>query len=71
MGMVTYYAGRVLAIAGLGLLTVAVMWEANHMIEWARTLWEAHGDGSVASYLRYHAYTYVTWLFGTDFGWTL
>ena len=70
-GMLAYWLGQAAALIVLAVLFVAVLWEANHLMEWAGSLWAAHGDGSVSSYLRYHAYTYVTWFFGTDFGWTI
>ena len=47
-----------------GLVLVAVVWQTWHVIDWAYTLYEAEGDGSLASYLRWHAKTYVDYIFG-------
>jgi hypothetical protein len=68
--------GYVLSRAAMGLaivlLVTAVLWETDHLIDWCRTLYEAYGDGTVAGYLRMHAYTYVTFVFGEGaFGWTV
>lgn len=71
MGVVTYYAGQIAAFLCVIVLMVAVIWEANHLIDWTMTLYEAHGNGTLSSYLRFHAYTYMDWLFGDVFGWTL
>ena len=71
MGAVTYYLGQLAALVFVAILAVAVIWEANHLIDWTITLYNAHGDGSLVSYLRFHAYTYMDWLFGDVFGWTL
>ena len=71
MGAVTYYLGLLAALVFVAILAVAVIWEANHLIDWTITLYNAHGDGSLVSYLRFHAYTYMDWLFGDVFGWTL
>lgn len=65
MGLVTYWGSQILLLAVVGLLFVAVTWEAFHLVDWANTL----SSGSASSYLRHHAYTYVTWFFGTSFGW--
>lgn len=35
---------------------------------WEATTFFNDRDGLLASYLRYHAYAYVKWFFGTDFG---
>lgn len=71
MGAVIYATSQIGLLILVGLLLTGVLWEANHLVEWAQELCRAHGDGSLASYLRHHAYTYVSWFFGTDFGWTL
>ncbi|MDD2532069.1 hypothetical protein SDC9_103464 [bioreactor metagenome] len=56
---------------GMALLATAVAWQTWHLVDGGITMYQAHGDGSLASYLRHHAYVYVRWFFGTDFGWTL
>jgi hypothetical protein len=67
MGALLYWAGQAAALVLVGLLLAAVLWESAHLVDWALTL----SGGDPASYLRHHAYDYVTWLFGTDFGWTV
>ncbi|MFA6690164.1 MAG: hypothetical protein AB7E75_03500 [Candidatus Methanomethylophilaceae archaeon] len=70
--MIGYVLSRVAMGLAAALLVTAVLWETNHLIDWCRTLYEAYGDGSVAGYLRMHAYTYVTFVFGEGaFGWTV
>ena len=71
MGALAYWGAQIGLLVLTAVLLVAVVWEANHLLEWANTMYQAHGDGSAASYRRYHAYTYVSWLFGTDFGWVV
>ena len=51
------------------LLCIAVAWQTFHLIEWAVTLWDAHGNGDVAAYLRQHADTYLKHVFGDLFDW--
>lgn len=54
------------------LLLAAVVWQTHHIIDWAMTLSAMSGDGSVLSYLRWHAYVYVDWFFGTTpSGWVI
>lgn len=67
MGALLYWAGQAAALVLVGLLLTAVLWESVHLVDWALTL----SGGDPASYLRHHAYDYVTWLFGTDLGWTV
>lgn len=67
--------GRILSMIALHiaviLIAAVVLWQTWHLIDWTMTLYEASGNGTVSSYLRHHAYTYVEWFFGTDFGWRL
>jgi hypothetical protein len=63
--------GRVAAAIAVILLAIAVIWQTVHLIEWCGILYDAYGGGTVASYLRMHAYTYVTHIFGDSFGWTV
>lgn len=65
------YLPRLAAIVTIILLAVAVLWQTVHLIEWCGVLYDAYGDGTVASYLRMHAYTYVTHIFGDSLGWTV
>lgn len=62
---------RALPYAAVLILAAAVAWQTWHLVDWGITLYHAGGDGSVSSYLRHHAYVYVKWFFGTDFGWWL
>lgn len=52
-------------------IAAAVGWETLHILEWASELWRQSGDGSLASYLRHHAYTYMEFVFGDSLGWKL
>ncbi len=49
----------------LAVVFTAVVWEITHLVEWHSLM----SDGP-AEYLRVHAYEYVRWMFGTDFGWS-
>lgn len=49
----------------LAILFVAVLWETQHLLDWIVEL----KVNDAAFLLREHAYTYVKWFFGTDFGW--
>ena len=53
------------------ILSIAVLWQTIHIIEWCGTLYASYGDGTLAGYLRMHAYTYVTHIFGDSHGWTI
>lgn len=69
---VGYILSRIGLVAVIILLAIAMLWETAHLVDWCRTLYEAYGDGTVAGYLRMHAYTYVTYVFGEGtFGWTV
>ena len=59
-----YWLEQAIGIAILIVIAVAVLWEFSHLVEW-----NALVSDDRAHYLREHAYHYVTWLFGTDFGW--
>lgn len=61
------YAATAIELAFMMLLLIAVGWETYHLIQWSCELC----DGSVASYLRYHAYVYFDELFGNPFGWKM
>ncbi len=56
----------ILGIIILAVIGLALYWEVNHLIDWIGFLKE-----DPCGYLRKHAYDYITWVFGTDFGWTL
>ncbi|MCI2075192.1 MAG: hypothetical protein LKJ94_05790 [Candidatus Methanomethylophilus sp.] len=65
-------AARALAPASVLLLAAAVTWETLHLVDWCITLAEQHGSGTLAEYLRVHAYTYMSFVFGDEpFGWTM
>lgn len=68
--MLTAAAAKTLPFLTLAILFVAVTWETVHVVDWCITLFERAGDGTAAGYLRMHAYTYITFVFG-DVGWTL
>ena len=59
-----WWLEQVLGILLLVVVLTAVVWEVTHLIEWHSLM----ADGP-AEYLRGHAYEYVRWMFGTDFGW--
>lgn len=61
-----WYLAQVIGIAILGVLLLTVGWELYHLIEWASVLSE-----DPLHCLRRHAYDYVSWMFGTDFGWRI
>lgn len=70
--MIGYILSRLAVILTVLLLAVAVIWQTVHLIEWCGVLFEGYGDGTVAGYLRMHAYTYITHVFGESaFGWTV
>jgi hypothetical protein len=60
-------------IAGLlvVILSVAVLWQTLHIIDWCWMLYTSYGDGTLSGYLRMHAYTYVSHIFGDSHGWIL
>jgi hypothetical protein len=60
---------RILSIAVVLLLAAAVIWQTIHLIDWAYTLYVASGDGTISSYLRWHAHVYLEWFFGNDYAW--
>lgn len=69
--MISYWAWRIAPWFLFIVIAAGVLWETNHLIDWIVTLNETSSDGSLASYLRHHAYVYVKWAFGTDFGWEI
>lgn len=72
MGIIASGLYRLGIVLGVTLLLVAVAWETKHLINWCSALYEMYGDGSIAGYLRMHAYTYVTAVFGEgSLGWTV
>lgn len=64
-------AWAVLPWAALAFAWVALAWQTIHFIQWTADLSAAIGDGSAASMLRIHAYTYAEHVFGETFGWRL
>ncbi len=62
-----YWIEQALWVLVLAIIALAVLWETQHLIDWAVNL----NSGDAAHLLREHAYTYVKWFFGTDFGWKL
>lgn len=70
-GAVASFARTIAPYALLAFAWVAVAWQTLHIIEWAADVSAACGDGSVASFLRVHAYTYMERVFGDTFGWRL
>ena len=61
-----WYLAQVLGIAIVCVLMVTVGWELYHLFEWFSFL-----SDDPLHYLRMHAYDYVGWMFGTDFGWVV
>ena len=59
-----WYLEQAVGLVILALLACAVWWEFTHLFEWNALM-----SGGKCAYLREHAYHYVTWVFGTDFGW--
>lgn len=56
----------------IALLIVAVLWQTIHIIEWCADLYALYGDDTLSGYLRMHAYTYVSHIFGEGaFDWTI
>lgn len=60
-----WYLEQAVGLVILCLVFLAVCWEFSHLIEWNSLV-----SDDRAHYLREHAYHYVKWLFGTDFGWS-
>lgn len=54
------------------LLFAAVTWETLHLVDWCLAVAGQHEGGTLAEYLRVHAYTYMEFVFGDEpFGWTM
>ena len=60
-----WWLEQAVGILLMAVILAAVLWEVSHLLEWGSLLSE-----DPAGYLRLHAYTYVRWMFGTDFGWS-
>lgn len=70
--MLGYVVSRVAMCLAVVLMITAVLWETDHLIDWCSSLYVTYGDGTVAGYLRMHAYTYVSHIFGENpFGWVV
>ncbi|MFA6690160.1 MAG: hypothetical protein WCS18_11850 [Sphaerochaetaceae bacterium] len=68
--MLGYFLSRAAIGLAVVLLITAVLWETVHLVDWCMSLYTTYGDGTVAGYLRMHAYTYVSYIFGeSPFGW--
>ncbi|KUE73348.1 hypothetical protein AUQ37_02665 [Candidatus Methanomethylophilus sp. 1R26] len=64
-------AARALPALFAAVIIAAVAWETVHLLEWCAELCGRYADGSLAGYLRMHAYTYMSYVFGEEpFGWT-
>ncbi len=59
-----WFLEQALGILLVSVILLAVVWELDHLVEWAGLL-----SNDPVHFLRVHAYTYVRWMFGTDFGW--
>ena len=63
---------RILPVLLLIFVFAAVTWETVHLVDWCMTMYTRYEDGTLAGYLRMHAYTYMSWVFGEEpFGWTV
>ena len=62
--MIGYILSRAAMVLITLILLTAVTWETYHLIDWMMKLYELNGDGTLASYLRIHAKTYVDHIFG-------
>lgn len=64
--------GHIVGIAMVIILGIALVWETQHLIDWFGWMYQEYGNGTLAGYLRVHAYTYFEWAFGDNpFGWRL
>lgn len=62
--MYGYILSRIAMLLAVVLLFAAVLWQTYHVIEWCGVMYRAHGDGTLAGYLRWHAKVYVDYLLG-------